>query len=55
MRNIMLQEEEADALEQLLDKMLIAGSISDGDLKRKVRRISKKLHWAKMSSECRAA
>lgn len=56
MRNITLQDDEADALEELLDSLLIAGEISEGDLKRKVRRISKKLFWAKSEAErCKAA
>ena len=55
-RNITLQDEEADALEELLDSLLIAGEISEGELKRKVRRISKKLFWAKFEAErCKAA
>lgn len=56
MRNITLQDDEADALEELLDSLLIAGEISEGGLKRKVRRISKKLFWAKFEAErCKAA
>jgi uncharacterized membrane protein len=55
-RNITLQDDEADALEELLDSLLIAGEISEGELRRKVRRISKKLFWAKSEAErCKAA
>lgn len=56
MRNITLQDDEADALEAFLDGLLTAGKISESELKRKVRRISKKLFWAKSEAErCKAA
>lgn len=51
MINITLQKDEADALERMLDAMLISGTIEDGAVKRKIRRVSMKLHWAKAERE----
>lgn len=52
MRSIELQNEEADALEQLLDKILTSEAASkaafkDGAERRLVKRVSMKLHWSK--------
>ena len=52
MVNITLQQEEADALEALLDKILTSEAASkaafpDGAERRLVKRVSMKLHWAK--------
>ena len=52
MRTIIIQDDEADALEAMLDKALISGATAsnlfqDGAQRRKVKRVSMKLHWAK--------
>jgi len=54
MRTITLQDEEADELERILDAILISGAISDGRIKRTIKRVSMKLHWAK-DEKCKAA
>ena len=52
MRRLDLQEDEADALEALLDKILTSEAASkaafkDGAERRLVKRVSMKLHWSK--------
>lgn len=52
MRTIIIQDDEADALEAMLDRALTSGATAsnlfqDAAQRRKVRRISMKLHWAK--------
>jgi hypothetical protein len=47
MRTITLQDEEADELERILDAILISGALSDGSVRRTIKRVSMKLHWAK--------
>lgn len=47
MRTITLQEDEAIELEGVLSEMLASGSITDAAKRRKIRRVSMKLHWAK--------
>jgi len=47
-----MQDDEADALEAMLDKILTNKDASeavfqDGAQRRKIKRISMKLHWAK--------
>jgi len=51
-RIITMQDDEADALEAMLDKILTNKDASeavfqDGAQRRKIKRISMKLHWAK--------
>ena len=52
MRRIDLQDDESDALEALLDKILTSEAASkaafkDGAERRLVKRVSMKLHWSK--------
>lgn len=47
MRTIVLQDGEAEELERILDAILISGAISEGGVRRLIKRISMKLHWAK--------
>jgi len=52
MRRLDIQEDEADALEALLDKILTSEAASkaafrDGAERRLVKRVSMKLHWSK--------
>jgi hypothetical protein len=47
MRAITLQDDEADQLERVLDAILISGALSDGNVKRTIKRVSMKLHWAR--------
>ena len=51
MRTITLQDEEADELERILDAILISGALSEGSVKRTIKRVSMKLHWAKNKEE----
>ncbi len=51
MRTIILQDDEADELERILDAILISGYLSDGRVKRTIKRVSMKLHWAKNKEE----
>ena len=51
MRTITLQEDEADELERVLDAMLISGSLKDGSVRRRIKRVSMKLHWASKKDE----
>lgn len=51
MRTIVLQDEEADELERILDAILISGALSDGSVRRTIKRVSMKLHWAKIKEE----
>jgi hypothetical protein len=56
MRAITIQDDEAEALEALLDMLLTNEAASnavfaDGDQRRKVKRVSMKLHWAKGRTE----
>lgn len=46
MRTIVLQDDEAEELERILDAILISGAISDGSVKRTIKRVSMKLHWS---------
>jgi hypothetical protein len=53
MMRLDLQGDEASALEALLDKILTSESASkaafpDGEERRSVKRVSMKLHWAKL-------
>jgi hypothetical protein len=50
MLKLTLQREEAEALESILDALLISGTISDGAQKRSIRRVSMKIHWAKQNA-----
>ena len=47
MRTITMQDEEADELERILDAILISGALSDGSVRRTIKRVSMKLHWSK--------
>jgi len=47
MRTIILQDDEAEELERILDAILISGALSEGSVRRTIKRISMKLHWAK--------
>jgi len=56
MRTITIQDDEAEALEALLDMLLTNEAackavFADGAQRRKVKRVSMKLHWAKNSTE----
>lgn len=51
MIHISLQKDEAEELERILDAILISGAIQEGSAKRKIRRVSMKLHWAKEKQE----
>ena len=51
MRTITLQDDEADELERILDAILISGALSEGSVKRMIKRVSMKLHWAKNKKE----
>jgi hypothetical protein len=51
MRTITLQDEEADELERILDAILISGALSEGAVRRTIKRVSMKLHWAKNKKE----
>lgn len=44
---ITLQDDEAEELERILDAILISGALTEGKVRRTIRRISMKLHWAK--------
>jgi hypothetical protein len=46
MRTIVLQDDEAEELERILDAILISGALSDGSVKRTIKRVSMKLHWS---------
>lgn len=50
MRTIELQDDESDELEGILDAILTSGALSEGSVKRKLRRVSMKLHWAKQKA-----
>lgn len=54
MRTIILQDDEADELERILDAILISGALSEGSVRRTIKRVSMKLHWAK-AGKCKAA
>ena len=51
MRTITLQDDEADELERVLDAILASDADIDGAMRRKLRRVSRKLHWAKQKDE----
>lgn len=51
MRTITLQDDEAEELERILDAILISGALSEGSVKRTIKRVSMKLHWAKKKEE----
>lgn len=46
MKTIVLQDDEAEELERILDAILISGALSEGSIKRTIKRVSMKLHWA---------
>jgi len=55
--NLILQPEEADALENLLDKILTSEAASNAAFRDKaerrlVKRVSMKLNWAKGGVQC---
>jgi len=53
MRTLTLQDEEADQLEALIDALLIdpqSKALEDGKIRRRLRRISMKLHWARQAN-----
>lgn len=54
MRTIILQDDEAEELERILDAILISGALSEGSVRRTIKRVSMKLHWAK-DWKCKAA
>lgn len=47
MRTIVLQDDEAEELERILDAILISGALSEGSIKRTIKRVSMKIHWSK--------
>ena len=50
MRTLVLQDEEADQLESIIDALLIdpnSKALEDGKIRRRLRRVSMKLHWAR--------
>ena len=47
MKTITLQDDEAEELERILDAILISGALSDGSVRRTIKRVSMKLHWSK--------
>ncbi len=51
MKTITLQDDEAEELERILDAILISGALSDGSVRRTIKRVSMKLHWAKNKEE----
>lgn len=51
MRTITLQDDEADELERILDAILISGAMRKGTVRRTIKRVSMKLHWAKNKKE----
>lgn len=56
MTTLTLQQEEAEALERLLDLILTNEAASnaalpDGAQRRAVRRVSKKLHWSRLRDQ----
>ena len=46
MKTIVLQDDEAEELERILDAILISGCISEGNVRRAIKRVSMKLHWS---------
>jgi hypothetical protein len=51
MRTITLQDDEAEEMERILDAILISGALSEGSVRRTIKRVSMKLHWAKNKEE----
>lgn len=51
MRTIVLQDDEAEELERILNAILISGALSEGSIKRTIKRVSMKLHWASKKDE----
>lgn len=51
MRTITLQDDEAEELERILDAILISGDMREGTVRRTIKRVSMKLHWAKKKEE----
>lgn len=51
MKTITLQDDEAEELERILDAILISGALSDGSVRRTIKRVSMKLHWAKKKDQ----
>ena len=59
MRIISLQDEEADNLEALIDALLVdsnSKALQDGKIRRRLRRVSMKLHWSRQeAAQCKPA
>jgi hypothetical protein len=51
MRTITLQDDEAEEMERILGAILISGALSEGSVRRTIKRVSMKLHWAKNKKE----
>lgn len=54
MRNIILQDDEADRLECIIDSLLAdqnSKTLQDGKIRRTLRRVTMKLHWARKNQE----
>ena len=54
MRTLVLQDEEADQLESIIDALLIdpnSKALEDGKIRRRLRRVSMKLHWARSNPQ----
>ena len=54
MRTLTLQDEEADQLEALIDALLIdpqSKALEGGKIRRRLRRISMNLHWARKGQD----
>ena len=54
MRTLFLQDEEADQLESIIDALLIdpnSKALEDGKIRRRLRRVSMKLHWARRNQQ----
>jgi hypothetical protein len=53
MRTLTLQDDEADNLEAFIDAVLAETgpkAIMDGKVRRRLRRVSMKLHWARQAT-----
>lgn len=53
MRTLNLQDDEADNLEAFIDALLAETgpkAIEDGKIRRRLRRVSMKLHWARRAT-----
>jgi len=50
MRTLFLKDKEADQLESIIDALLIdpnSKALEDGKIRRRLRRVSMKLYWAR--------